>query len=414
MTTSEPQTAYVWTWLPDATEPVVAGRVDADGPVHVFTYARSYRQRHGAVPLYEPELPLVSGTFQPPGGLPLAGCLRDSLPDSWGQRVILARRLVHLDDSSDVGDLGILIYMLESGSDRIGALDFQESPTQYVPRSGSATLEQLMGAAAELEAGHTLPVSLAEALTRGTSIGGARPKALLADGGRSLIAKFSSATDVRPVVKAEGVAMELARRVGLDVAPVQVISVAGKDVLLVDRFDRPGGQRRRHMVSVMTMLGLDEFTGARYGSYPLLADQIRQSFTAPEATLRELFSRIVFNVLVGNTDDHPRNHAAFVNADSTLTLTPAYDICPQPRSVPQASQAMAIGRNGERASRLRTCVAASEVYLLSRTDAQAIADAQVDIIKAQWDEAADAARLTELDRRLLYGREILNEFTFRD
>jgi serine/threonine-protein kinase HipA len=382
--------------------------------MHVFTYARSYRRRAEAVSLYEPELPLEPETLQPRGGLPLAGCLRDGLPDSWGQRVILARRLGHLDASSDAGDLGILTYMLESGSDRIGALDFQESPTQYVPRSGSATLEQLMGAAAELEAGHTLPMSLAEALTRGTSIGGARPKALLADGGRSLIAKFSSTTDVRPVVKAEGVAMELARRVGLDVAPAQVVSVAGKDVLLVDRFDRPGGQRRRHMVSAMAILGLDEFTGARYGSYALLADQVRQSFTAPEATLRELFSRIVFNVLVGNTDDHPRNHAAFVNADGTLTLTPAYDVCPQPRSVPQASQAMAIGRNGERTSRLRTCIAASEVYLLNRADAQAIADAQVDIINAQWDEAADAARLTELDRRLLYGREILNEFTFRD
>ena len=413
-TGSEPQTAYVWTWLPDATEPVVAGRVDADGPLHVFTYARSYRQRAEAMPLYPPELPLAPGTLRPSGGVTLAGCLRDALPDSWGQRVILARRFGHLDAASDTGDLSLLTYMLESGSDRIGALDFQESPARYVPRTGSATLEQLMSAAAELEAGHALPVPLAEALMRGTSIGGARPKALLADGDRSLIAKFSSATDVRPVVKAEGVAMELARRAGLDVAPVQVVSVAGKDVLLVERFDRPGGQRRRHMVSAMTILGLDEFTGARYGSYALLADQVRRSFTAPGATLRELFSRIVFNVLVGNTDDHPRNHAAFVNADGTLTLTPAYDICPQPRSVPQASQAMAIGRNGERASQLRTCIAASEVYLLDRTEAQAIADTQAEIIRTQWDEAADAARLTELDRRLLYGREILNEFAFRD
>ena len=283
--------------------------------------------------------------------------------------------------------------MLESGSDRIGALDFQDSPTRYVPRIGSATLEQLMNAAAELEAGHTLPAPLAEALTRGTSIGGARPKALLADVSRSLIAKFSSTTDIRPVVKAEGVAMELACRAGLDVAPVEVVSVAGKDVLLVERFDRPGGQRRRHMVSSMTILGLDEFTGARYGSYALLADQIRRTFTTPEATLRELFSRIVFNVLVGNTDDHPRNHAAFVNADGTLSLTPAYDICPQPRSVPQASQAMAIGRNGERASQIRTCMDSCEVYLLDRGDARAIIDAQIDVIKTHWDEAADAARL---------------------
>ena len=415
MTTSELRTAYVWTWLPGAAEPVVAGRVDADGPVHVFTYARSYRERAEAVPLYEPELPLVPGTLRPDGGLTIAGCLRDGLPDSWGQRVILARRLGHLDASSDTSDLSLITYMLESGSDRIGALDFQESPGRYVPRAASsATLEQLMSAAAELEAGHILPMPLAEALTRGTSIGGARPKALLTDGGRRLIAKFSSTTDVRPVVKAEGVAMELARRAGLDVAPAGIVPVAGKDVLLVERFDRPGGPERRHMVSVMTVLGLDEFTGARYGSYALLADQIRRFFTEPAATLRELFSRIVFNVLVGNTDDHPRNHAAFVNPDHTLTLTPAYDICPQPRSVPQASQAMAIGRDGERASQLSTCVAASEVYLLDRGDARAIIDTQVDVIRTQWDEAADAARLTDLDRRLLYGREILNEFAFRD
>lgn len=414
MTTSDPRTAYVWTWLPGATEPVVAGRVDADGPMHVFTYARSYRQRAEAVPLYEPELPLAPGTLRPDGGLTIAGCLRDGLPDSWGQRVILARRLGHLDASSDTGDLSLITYMLESGSDRIGALDFQEGPTQYVPRAASsATLEQLMRATADLEAGRTLPVLLAEALTRGTSIGGARPKALLSDGGRSLIAKFSSTTDVRPVVKAEGVAMELARRAGLNVAPAEVVPVAGKDVLLVERFDRPGGRQRRHMVSAMTILGLDEFTGARYGSYALLADQIRRSFTHPEATLRELFSRIVFNILVGNTDDHPRNHAAFVNADNSLTLTPAYDICPQPRSVPQARQAMAIDRNGERASQLRTCLAASGVYLLGRGDAQTIIGTQVDVIRTQWDDAADAARLTELDRRLLYGREILNEFALR-
>ena len=89
MTTSSPQVAFVWTWLPGASEPVVAGRIDADGPVHMFTYARSYRGRSDAVPLYEPELPLVPGTLRPPGGLTIAGCLRDCGPDSWGQRVIL-------------------------------------------------------------------------------------------------------------------------------------------------------------------------------------------------------------------------------------------------------------------------------------------------------------------------------------
>ena len=151
-----------------------------------------------------------------------------------------------------------------------------------------------------------------------------------------------------------------------------------------------------------------------YGSYARLADHIRQSFTNPADTLRELFSRIVFNILVGNSDDHARNHAAFVNADGSLTFTPAYDICPQPRSVPQANQAMAIGRNGERSSQLRTCLAACEVYLLDRMQAQAIIDAQVTTIRDEWERAADTAGLTAFDRKLLYGREILNEFAFRD
>jgi serine/threonine-protein kinase HipA len=414
MMTSDPQRAFAWIWLPGTSEPVVAGRIDAEGPVHTFTYAQSYRQRAGAMPLYEPELPLAAGVLRPDGGLTVAGCLRDAAPDAWGQRVILARHLGHLDRDSDTSELSLLSYLLESGSDRIGALDFQESPAQYVPRStSSATLEQLMAAAADIEAGRLLPPSLAEALTRGSSIGGARPKVLLTADGRGLIAKFSSTSDIRPVVKAEGVAMRLARYAGLDVAPAEVTRVAGKDVLLVDRFDRPGGGRRRHMVSALTILRLDDFTGARYGSYAALADQIRRSFTDPAATLRELFARIVFNVLVGNTDDHPRNHAAFVNADGSLTLTPAYDICPQPRSVPQATQAMAIGRAGERASQLSTCLAASEVYLLTTAEAQAIIDAQVEIIRTQWPDAADAARLTELDRRQLMGREILNEFAFR-
>jgi serine/threonine-protein kinase HipA len=417
MTTSDPQTAFVWTWLPGAGEPVVAGRIDADGPMHTFTYARSYRERSNAVPLYEPELPLVPGTLRPAGGLTVAGCLRDRGPDSWGQRVILARHVGQLTGASDVSELSLLTYLLESGSDRIGGLDFQVSATEYVPRAtSSATLEQLMAAAADIEAGRVLPLPLAEALTRGTSIGGARPKVLLTDADRSLIAKFASTTDIRPVVKAEGVAMELARRAGLNVAPTQVIHIAGKDVLLVERFDRPGGGQRRHLVSALTILGLDEFTGARYGSYALLADHIRRSFTCPAATLRELFSRIVFNILVGNTDDHPRNHAAFVNADRslTLTLTSAYDICPQPRSVPQANQAMAIGRNGERSSQLATSLAACEIYLLDTSQAQSIIDAQISIIETQWRDAADAARLTELERQQLFRREILNEFAFRN
>lgn len=210
-----------------------------------------------------------------------AGCLADSGPDAWGQRIIHARRAGRRDATRDAGDLSALTYLLESGSDRIGALDFQGSPSDYVPRTTPSSLAQLQGAAELLEAGETLSPALEAALLHGTSIGGARPKALLDDGPRHLIAKFSSASDPYPVVRAEAVAMDLARRVGLNVARTELTTSLGKDVLLVERFDRteiPG--ERRLTVSALTILGLHAMTG-RYATYPDLGDQIRARLPSP-------------------------------------------------------------------------------------------------------------------------------------
>ena len=207
--------------------------------------------------------------------------------------------------------------------------------------------------------------------------------------------------------------MDLARRVGLDVAASEVTSSLRKDVLLVERFDRtrvPG--ERRQLVSALTILGLHELTG-RYATYPDLADQIRARFTEPAATLRELFSRIVFSIAIGNTDDHARNHAAFWDG-ATLALTPGYDLCPQPRSGQEAAQAMAIGRQGEGRSQFRVCLDAADVYQLTRAEASEIVERQVAVINEEWDDAADAARLTTLERRLLWRRQILNPFVDYD
>lgn len=151
--------------------------------------------------------------------------------------------------------------------------------------------------------------------------GGARPKVLLRDGSRSPIAKLSSTTDTYPVVKAEGVAMELARRVGLTASATEVTRCAGRDVLLVERFDRAEGGGRRMLVSALTLFGLDEIN-ARYGTDAELADIIRARFTRPAATTRDLFSRIVFNVCIGNIDDHARNHAAFWDGRARLRSSP--------------------------------------------------------------------------------------------
>ncbi|MGO9078669.1 MAG: type II toxin-antitoxin system HipA family toxin [Streptosporangiaceae bacterium] len=412
--TSEPTEAYVWAWLPGASEPVAAGRLEASGEIVYFTYGRSYLERSGTIPLYLPELPLRRGRIRPLAGLTVAGCIRGAGPDAWGQRVILQRRSGYLTADSDTGDLGLLTYLLESGSDRIGALDFQTSATGYEARTSEASLDEMVTAAEWLEAGLPLPPVLATALLHGTSVGGARPKVLLNDGDRRLIAKLSSRSDPYPVVKAEAVAMELARRVGLDVALTEVTEALGHDVLLVDRFDRlEGGRHRRMLVSALTILNLDVMM-ARYATYYDLADAIRSRFAEPKQALRELFSRITFNICVGNTDDHARNHAAFWDG-TILTLTPAYDICPQPPSGGEATQAMAIRRDGYRYSQLAGCVAAaSNTYLLSKNEAKDIIDHQVGTIRAQWDEAADVARLTSVERNQLWGRQILNPYALED
>lgn len=412
--TSEPDEAYVWVWLPTADEPVVAGRLHAIGDLIEFNYGRSYLERSDAIPLYEPELPLRAGTIPPMDGLRIAGCINDAGPDAWGQRVIMTHLLGrHEAPGADPASLSALTYLLESGSDRIGALDFQRSPEHYVPRcDDSASLEDLMTAAERVDRRLPLPPALDRALLHGSSVGGARPKALLTAGdGRKLIAKFSSSTDPYPVVQAEFAAMELARRAGLDVAPVELVESHGKSVLLVERFDRESGTgRRRAMVSALTLLGLDEML-ARYASYADVAQIIRHRFANAPATLHELFARITFNILTGNTDDHARNHAAFWNG-SELRLTPAYDICPQGRAGGEATQAMAIGADGYRFSRLEGCVAAAETYLLDERGARAVIDRQVDTIRSNWDAVAEAARMTEQDKRYFWRRQFLNPYAF--
>nr|MDP9464282.1 HipA domain-containing protein [Actinomycetota bacterium] len=243
-------------------------------------------------------------------------------------------------------------------------------------------------------------------LLHGSSIGGARPKATLFDDRRHLIAKFSCQTDTAPMVQFEYVGMELARHCGLNVAPADMVEVSGRHVLIVERFDRRGDGTRRAMVSALTILGLDE-NGGRYASYADLADQIRARFTNPNATLRELFARITLNVLIGNTDDHARNHAAFWNGDD-LTLTPAYDVAPWLRSGGETTQSMIIDRDGRRDSRLALCVEAANIYHLDDGEARAIIDDQIDTIETEWDDVCDAARLTDVDRQRLRGGAVLH------
>jgi serine/threonine-protein kinase HipA len=262
-----------------------------------------------------------------------------------------------------------------------------------------------------VERGIPLSPELDQALLHGSSIGGARPKALIDGEHWRYIAKFSSSTDLYSVVKAEYVAMKLAKLAGLDVAAVSLARSWGKDVLLIERFDRipaGAGWHRKHMISALTLFELDDMM-ARYASYEDLAEIVRHRFRDPSATLRELFSRLVFNILCGNTDDHARNHAAFWDGE-WLQLTPAYDICPQARSGNESSQAMLIiGSN--RMSQISTCLEAAPLFQLTRDEAMAIARDQRAAILDNWDAVCDEAQVSEIDRALFWSRQFLNPYS---
>lgn len=385
---ASPREAFVWIWLHEAVEPVVAGRLVAEGSEIGFVYGRSYRARTDAI--------------------------RDAAPDAWGRRVILNRMFGARREEVDQTQLDELTFFLASGSDRTGALDFQASASTYVARGAPGTLEELVLSAERVEQGVPLTPELDAALHDGSSIGGARPKAQITAGNVKYIAKFSSRGDTHDIVRGEYIAMRLAAMVGLDVAPVRLERASGRDVLLVERFDRSqreGGWARRAMVSGLTILALDEMA-ARYASYQDLAEQIRIRFAEVPLTLRELFGRMTFNVLVGNVDDHARNHSAFWDGHR-LRLTPAYDICPQNRAGEEASQAMLI-HDDVRASRLSACIVAAPHFHLSEAEAIALIQGQVRVVGENWRCLCEEAELGDIDRRYFWGRQFLNPFAFYD
>lgn len=398
------QEAYVWMWLPHATEPIVVGKMVLANERYHFTYGQSYRAHKNAIALSPFELPLQVGTFSPTGLHEMPSCLRDASPDAWGRRLI--------DYQFPSLNPNELDYLLLSGSDRIGALDFQASSQEYVARSAEAVpIEVVDSLAKMLETGEAVSPQLLPALLHGTSIGGARPKCLIEMDGEGYVAKFSLSTDQFSSVQWEYVTMRLAGLVGIDVAPVKLKQVMGREVLAVKRFDRTRlaeGVARHHMLSALSLLNLHEME-ARYARYQDLASLIRQRFEDPTATLLELFKRLSFNVLTGNTDDHARNHAAFWDG-KTLRLTPAYDLSPQLRMGYEAHQAMAIDGKEGNVSTLSNVLSIHEAFLLSEKTAREVIQNQIETLHQHWAELCDEAQLPEVERARMWGRVVHSEY----
>lgn len=409
--------AYVWIWLPGETQPVVAGKLTQEGNSLVFNYGQSYLERDNKISIYEPELPLKSGLLPLSRGLSMPGCIRDGSPDAWGRRVLINKKYGAKGSAIDQYQMDELTFLLESGSDRIGALDFQLSPTEYKPRLvQQADLKELIESAERVEKGILLTQALDQALFHGSPIGGARPKALIEDEkkNKKYIAKFSSSTDLFNVIKVEFIAMRLAQMAGLDVANVLLTKSSKKDVLLIERFDRvhtKNGWQRRNMVSALTIFEFDEME-ARYASYEVLTEKIRHSFYDASKTLHELFKRLVVNILVGNTDDHARNHAAFWDG-KMLRLTPAYDICPQLRSGGEASQAMLIHGNN-RMSQLRECIAAAPQFQLSKKEAISTIEKIAGSMIENWKNVCEESEVSEIDKKVFSAHQFFNPFAFQD
>jgi len=402
--------AFVWIWLPENNEPIVAGRIDQHGETFSFTYGKNYLQEKQAIPLSPFELPLQAGPFFPEGMNVIHSCLRDAAPDAWGRRLI-NHEYSYLSTSE-------LDYMLLSGSNRIGALDFQLSSTDYIPRdSYNVTLEDLLLVTEYIEHNQPFPKSLHHALLHGTSIGGARPKVLMESKANepAYIAKFSSTTDSYNIIKAEYIAMRLAFQVGINVPKVHLKKVMGQDILLIERFDRKqtvNGTNRKLMLSGLSLLGLNELK-ARYASYCDFADVIRKYFYSPHDNLVELYKRLIFNVVIGNNDDHARNHSAFWDGKA-LELTPAYDLCPQSRTGFETTQAMALEGSEGNLSKLTNVLSICNKFQISPQVARDDMEAMIATVKENWSSVCDEAELNKYEKTKLWGKSILNPFCLQD
>jgi serine/threonine-protein kinase HipA len=373
-----------------------------------FRYGDQYRERNDALPLYG--LPFDGPTWHSAShNLKMPASIRDASPDSWGRRVILQRLA---PASEDTDELDEATYLLQSGSNRLGAIDFQTDVRDYQAREETATLEHLLEAAELVQRGMKLPEYLERALLYGTAIGGARPKALLYDHGRQYIAKFSTHTDTYDVVGAEAASIYIARKLGIPVTDAHVVNSMGRKALLLERFDRSADGTRRSVVSGLTILDLPE-QWVPTGSYPDLLDKLLQQSATARGLSASIFRRAAFNVAIGNTDDHLRNHAAFWDG-SHLELTPAYDLSPVLRSGETATQALALNRKGDRTSSLETLVNAAADYRLDREVARGIAEEVVDAIAAHWDDAVAFAEITRSGRDLMLGRMFLNPGSIRN
>ncbi len=395
---------YVYIQLPNSIDIVTVGRLTwtnsgSNTDVGTFVYAKSYLKNKFAFAIDPYVLPLEERIFSEIKNEGTPGPLRDSSPDGWGRYVI--QKNTPLSEHDTIG------YLLNSAEDRIGALSFGISQTPPAPvRKFNQTLqfEKLIAAAQKLEQELLLDETEKLILMAGASAGGARPKTTVEHNHNLWLAKFPSVYDKYNMSRIEFATMQLAKKCGLNVPNIELIKIKNSDVFLIQRFDRKYDKKqnifyRTHFVSGLTLMNLDEKDYSNW-SYIDLADQMRRWIKKPKKDLHEIFKRIVFNGLVSNTDDHPRNHG-FLFMDKDYHLSPVYDLVPKPETGTTRYLAMKFGKHG-RIFNLENLLSQCDAFDLTTEEAKIIFNNMTAII-SKWHSFYLAEGLSKNDLDYLSG-----------
>ncbi len=359
-----------------------------------FAYGLRYLERSNAQEIDPVALTLknkdeIRGRrLVPPNGLEAFGGIRDAAPDAWGRRVIEARLKVPSNSLPES------TYLLEAGSDRIGALDIRSSlaDQEHPAHETIHNLSYLLDGAQKIEAGLPVSDALARILVAGSGLGGMRPKASVRDDeGILWMAKFPGNNDgPLDIPSIEYATIQLAELAGLNVAKTKLEQVGAKKILLVQRFDRSWNtasgpiEIRHHVVSALTLIACHE-SESPTKSYMDIADAIRRYCLVKKikSDIEELYGRMIFNIFVSNDDDHLRNHAfVWDHQLKGWSLSPLYDVMPHAVIASERYQHLGVGPQGK-LSTLDNAYAAKERFGLSPKDAMQIID-RIWRVTRQW------------------------------
>lgn len=413
------QTLYVYAcfdWLP---RPLLMGELGYESlrgaDSYSFCFDNGWLKKYSSLFL-SADLRSYPGMQYTQPGHDIFGCFSDALPDRWG-RILVARReqILAAEEQRPVRRLTSFDYLM--GIDdfsRMGALRFKSSPEGDFINSNAglrippvSDIRTLVAASHEIEQSeerNILPEKrwIQQLVHPGSSLGGARPKAGVVDNsGHLCVAKFPSRNDDHDVALWEYLCHLLAREAGITVADTSVLFVGERHhVFLSRRFDRTDDGRRRHFASAMTLLGLTDGCNATTGNgYLDIVDFILQYCCEVEWNLRQLYRRVAFNIAVGNSDDHFRNHG-FLLTPRGWTLSPAYDLNPTLSN----TQSLLINRDSNLAN-LDILLDSSDEYLISKEEARSIIQ-EVKTAVSRWQ--AVAHRLKIAQREIDYFSSVFN------